>query len=147
MVNQDKVRLMTRAEWYRQREKRKALTINRYSKRAYVSMQVVKSMIICTVGMLVAVLIWGVFEGEQLLGINDLEVFADIAVRFAGFYAGALIVSAVMAWRTYTRIYTREHGSVKKYYNFLRKINYYNEKEKRKLAGPDRPIGKEGEQQ
>lgn len=147
MVNQDKVRLMTRAEWYRQREKRKALTINRYSKRAYVSMQVVKAMIICTVGMLVAVLIWIITEGEQLLGINDLEVFADIAMRFAGFYAGALIVSAVISWRTYTRIYTKARGSVKKYYNFLRKINYYNEKEKRKLTGPLRSIKKEGEQQ
>ena len=145
MVNQEKVRLMTQAESYRQREKRGALLVNRYNKGAYVSLQVVKSMIIATLGVVVLLLIWALFEGEDLLTVNDFQILIDLGIRFAWMYALILLITALVSWRTYTRIFVRSRSSVKKYYNILRKINFCNEKDKRRLTGRIPAVRKEGE--
>lgn len=145
MVNQEKVRLMAQAEWYRQREQRGALSVNRYSKRAYVSMQIVKSMIIATLGVLVVLLVWALHKGEQLLAVSDFSVLVDLGVHIAAIYGAILVMTVVVAWRTYSRKYTRSRSSVKKYYNILRKINYWNEKDKRRLTGQIPPVRKVGE--
>ena len=145
MVNQEKVRLMTQAECYRQREKRRALAVNRYSKGAYVSMQVVKSMIIATLGVVILLLVWALFEGEDLLTVNDFQIWIDLGIRFAWIYGLILVITALVSWRTYARIFIRSRSSVKKYYNILRKINYCNEKDKRRLTGQIPPVRKEGD--
>ena len=145
MVNQEKVRLMTRAEWYRQREERGALRVNRYNKGAYVSMQIVKSLIIATLGMLVTVLIWVFHEGERLLAFNDFEVIADIASGIAVMYGAVLVITALVAWKTYSRIFMKARISVKRYDTLLRKINSCNEREQRRLTGQLPPVRKEGE--
>lgn len=147
MVNQEKVRLMTRAEWYRQQEERGALRVNQYNKGAYVSMQIVKALIIATAGVAVAVLIWVFYEGENLLAFNDFEVILDIAVQIAVMYGAVLVITALVSWKTYTRIYTKARSSVKRYYTLLRRINSCNEKEKRRLTGQLPPVRKEGDQQ
>ena len=147
MVNQEKVRLMTRAEWYRQQEERGALRVNQYNKGAYVSMQIVKALIIATAGVAVAVLIWVFYEGENLLAFNDFEVSLDIAVQIAVMYGAVLVITALVSWKTYTRIYTKARSSVKRYYTLLRRINSCNEKEKRRLTGQLPPVRKEGDQQ
>ena len=144
MVNQEKVRLMARAESYRQREKRGALLVNRYNKGAYVSMQVVKSMIIATLGVFVLLLVWALYEGEDLLGVNDFQILIDLAIRFAWIYGLVLVITALVSWRTYARIFVRSRSSVKRYYNILRKINYCNEKDKRRLTGQIPPVRKDG---
>ncbi|MBQ8814157.1 MAG: hypothetical protein IJZ85_06670 [Lachnospiraceae bacterium] len=145
MVNQEKVRLMAQAEWYRQREKRGALLVNRYSKGAYVSMQIVKSMIIATLGVLVVLLVWALHTGEQLLAVSDFSVLIDLGMRIAVIYGAILVMAVVIAWRTYSRRYTRSRSSVKKYYNLLRRINYWNEKDKRRLTGQIPQVRREGE--
>ena len=147
MVNQEKVRLMVPAEWYRQREKRGALSVNRYSKGAYVSMQIVKSMIIATLGVLVVLLVWALHTGEQLLAVSDFSVLIDLGVQIAVIYGVILVITAVIAWRTYLRRYTKARSSVKKYYTLLRKINYWNDKDKRRLTGQIPPVRKEGDSQ
>ena len=147
MANQEKVRLMTRAEWYRQQEERGALRVNQYNNGAYVSMQIVKALIIATAGVAVAVLIWVFYEGENLLAFNDFEVILDIAVQIAVMYGAVLVITALVSWKTYTRIYTKARSSVKRYYTLLRRINSCNEKEKRRLTGQLPPVRKEGDQQ
>ena len=144
MVNQEKVRLMTRAEWYRQEEERGALRVNRYSKGAYVSMQIVKSLIVATVGMAVVVIMWAIYEGEKLLGVNDFSVLVDLAAQIGVMYGAVLVITALISWRTYSRIYTKARSSVKRYYTILRKINHCNEQERRRLTGQLPPLRKEG---
>lgn len=145
MVNQEKVRLMTRAECYRQREKRGALRINRYNKGAYVSQQVVKALIICTAGVVVGALMWIFYVSEELLGSNDLGLVGDVLKQIALLYGAALVTGALIAWRRYSHIFMKARGSVKRYYNMLRRVNHCNEKAKRGLTGELPSVRKEGE--
>lgn len=146
MINQEKVRLMTRAEWYRQQEERGALRVNQYNKSAYVSMQVVKALLIVTAAVLVAVLLWVCYEGESLVAFSDVDALLKIGSQMAVMYAAVLVITALVSWKTYSRIYTKARSSVKKYYTILRKINSCNENEKRRLTGQLPPVRKEGDQ-
>ena len=146
MINQEKVRLMTRAEWYRQQEERGALRVNQYNKSAYVSMQVVKALLIVTAAVLIAVVLWICYEGESLVAFNDVDALLKIGSQMAVMYAAVLVITALVSWKTYSRIYTKSRSSVKKYYTILRKINSCNEKEKRRLTGQLPPVRKEGDQ-
>lgn len=146
MINQEKVRLMARAEWYRQQEERGALRVNQYNKSAYVSMQVVKALLIVTAAVLVAVVLWVCYEGESLVAFNDVDALLKIGSQMAVMYAAVLVITALVSWKTYSRIYTKSRSSVKKYYTILRKINSCNEKEKRRLTGQLPPVRKEGNQ-
>lgn len=143
MVNQEKVRLMARAEWYRQRERRRALNVNRYSKGAYVSTQIVKSLIFCTVGAGVCVIMWAIYHADELLTIYDFNRLLAIGRQVLIMYAAALVIAAAVSWRSYLRKYTKARSSVKKYYTLLRKINHFNEKDRRRLTAPDQPVKKE----
>lgn len=145
MVNQGKVRHMARAEWYRQRERRRALTVNRYSKNAYVSLQVIKALIIATVGTVIGAALWILYRSEELLGSNDIGLVLDVVKQIAVVYGIVLVAAFVAARWRYSRIYTRSRASVKRYYNMLRTLHRYNEREKRRLTGELPPVRKEGE--
>lgn len=144
MVNQKKVRLMAKAEQYRQREKRGALWINRYSRGTYVLQHIVKSLIFCTVGMLIVVMMWAIYHSEWLLSIYDMDVIVVLGKRALTGYAAALVVTAVVSWRTYRHRYKQARSSVKRYYVMLRKLDDYYEKSRRRLTGK-LPLGKGGE--
>jgi hypothetical protein len=135
MVNQEKVRLMAQAESYRRREKRRALKINQYSKGTYVSLQVVKSLIFCTVGAAVLAIMGGIYHGENLLAEYDMSQLTVLLRNIAAMYAAALCIAGVISCRSYSRRYSKARSSAKRYYLILRKINHYNEKERRRLAG------------
>ncbi len=145
MVNQDKVRLITKVECYRQREKRGALWTNRFSRFAYVSQKVIKSWIFCTVGTLLAVALWTVYHSEWLLSIYDMDELVGLAKEILTIYVIVALIMGVISWRTYTRNYKRARGSVKRYYVMLRKLHDYYEKTKKKPAAQSETGRKEGE--
>lgn len=147
MVNQDKVRLITKVECYRQREKRGALWTNRFSRWAYVSQKVVKSWIFCTVGTLVAVLLWAVYNSEWLLVIYEVDELVRLATKILAIYGITVLITGVISWRTYVRTYKRARSSVKTYYVRLRKLHDYYEKTRKKLEGQKDPTGEEVTQQ
>lgn len=145
MVNQDKVRLITKVECYRQREKRGALWTNRFSRFAYVSQKVIKSWIFCTIGTLLVVGMWAVYHSEWLLSIYDIDELSGLAVKALMIYVIAVLVTGIIAWGTYTRKYKRARSSVKRYYVMLRKLHDYYEKTKKKPAAESASDRGEGE--
>ena len=146
MVNQDKIRLITKVECYRQCEKRDALWTNRYSRLAYVSQKVVKSWIFCTIGTVLLVFLWAVCNAEWLLAIYDIDKLSEVALRILMVYVGALIVTGAISWRTYRRRYKQARTSVKKYYVMLRKLyDYYQKTGKTSVKDKDLE-GRDGEQ-
>lgn len=146
MVNQDKVRLITKVECYRQREKRGALWTNRYSRWAYVSQKMVKSWILCTVATLIVAVLWAIYNSDWLLSIYDMDELASLGVQILSIYLVAAVVMVGIAGWTYTRRYKKARSSVKKYYMRLRRLNDYYEKSRKKLTGQTGPVGKGGEQ-
>ena len=146
MVNQDKVRLITKVECYRQREKRDALWTNRYSRFAYVSQKVIKSWIFCTVGTLLLVVLWAVYNSEWLLSIYDMDELSEVARRVLMVYVSAMLITGAISWRTYRRRYKQARTSVKRYYVMLRKLYDYYQKTEKKSMRDGTSGRKEGEQ-
>lgn len=146
MVNQDKVRLITKVECYRQCEKRDALWTNRYSRFAYVSQKVIKSWIFCTIGTLLMVVLWAVCNSEWLLSIYDMDELTEVAWRVLIVYVSAMLITGAISWRTYRRRYKQARISVKKYYVMLRKLYDYYQKTGKHLVRDDASDRKEGEQ-
>ena len=146
MVNQDKVRLITKVECYRQCEKRGALWTNRYSRFAYVSQKIIKSWIFCTVGTLLLVVLWAVCNSQWLLSIYNMDELSEVAKKVLMVYLGAILMTGVISWRTYRRRYKQARISVKKYYVMLRKLYDYYQKTGKTSEGDGASDRKVGEQ-
>ena len=136
---------MTRAEMYRQKEKREALWINRYSRGTYVIWHMVKSFVFCTLGTLCVVAIWAMYRSEWLLSIYDMDIFVILGKRILMGYVAALAVVEGISWLTYRRRHRRARASVKDYYVMLRKLDSYYEKSRQRLT-ETLPLRKEGGQ-
>ena len=129
MLNEERIRLMTRLACYEANEGKKNVAIGNYFRGDYIGLQVIKSIISATVAY---ILMFGVFI------LYDFEVFmADIyKMDLLGFaksviiyYLIFIIAYAVISYGVYTYRYTRAKKSLKSYYNNLKKLAYLYDRE------------------
>lgn len=75
MVNEEKVRLMTRAASYEAGAGRKALKVNRYFRGDYLSLQLIRAWIAYTVAFALCLALWVIYKAEYLMDhINQLNI-------------------------------------------------------------------------
>ena len=124
MLNEERVRLMTRMACYEAKEGRKNVAIGNYFRGDYIGLQVIKSVISATIAY---ILIFAMFI------LYDFEVFmADIykmAKSVIIYYLIFTVGYAVISYGVYTYRYTRARKSLKTYYNNLKKLSYLYERE------------------
>ena len=129
MLNEERIRLMTKLACYEADEGKKNVAIGNYFRGDYIGLQVIKSVISATIAY---ILIFAVFI------LYDFEVFmADIyKMDLFGFAKSVIIyylifttVYAVISYGVYTYRYPRARKSVKTYYIILKKLDYVYDRE------------------
>ncbi len=131
MLNQQKIRCMTKAAAFEDREDRGYFKMNRYFRVDYIIFGMIKSAVAVTVGAALVVLVWGLIHAEELLTGTALEDFFDIGRTIGTYYAIALIVSVVIAFIVYLVRYQRMRKSMKQYLGLLKTIQKMNEQEEK----------------
>ena len=132
MLNEERIKLMTKMAAYEADEGKKNVAIGNYFRGDYIGLQVIKSIIIATIAF---VIVFGLFV------FYDFEVFmSDIyKMDLLGFgrtvitaYLIFVAVYALISYMIYTYRYAKARKSLKMYYNNLKKLAYLYDKEGRR---------------
>ena len=132
MLNEERIKLMTKMAAYEADEGKKNVAIGNYFRGDYIGLQVIKSIISATIAF---VIVFGLFV------FYDFEVFmSDIyKVWLLGFcrtvitaYLIFVAVYAMISYMIYTYRYAKARKSLKMYYNNLKKLAYLYDKEGRR---------------
>lgn len=132
MLNEERIKLMTKMAAYEADEGKKNVAIGSYFRGDYIGLQVIKSIISATIAF---VIVFGLFV------FYDFEVFmSDIyKMDLLGFgrtvitaYLIFVAVYALISYMIYTYRYAKARKSLKMYYNNLKKLAYLYDKEGRR---------------
>ena len=118
MINPKKVRLMTKLAVYEEGPGKKDLRINGYSKRTYVNIKQLESVIAITAAYILAMVLY------------CFGIYTDIMSRGLSFPYQKYIVHIVCIRRYYTRVYEKMRVDIKQYEHNLYRLGRYIQKEK-----------------
>ncbi len=132
MLNEERIKLMTKMAAYEADEGKKNVAIGNYFRGDYIGLQVIKSIISATIAF---VIVFGLFV------FYDFEVFMsdiykmdllDFGRTVITAYLIFVAVYALISYMIYTYRYAKARKSLKMYYNNLKKLAYLYDKEGRR---------------
>lgn len=123
MLNEERVILMTKMASYEEGEGKKSMSLGRYFRGDYISIQLLRAFFCGTIAYLLGFGLYVLYDFETLIADiykMDLFVFAqNIIIWYAVFVVGYCIITyAICAYR-----YARAKKSLKLYYHNLKKLD------------------------
>ena len=124
MIDPKKVRLMTKLAVYEEGPGKKDLKINCYSKRTYVNIKQLESIIAVTVAYLLGL-------GLYCFGIYTDIISLGLKFPYQKYILIIIIIDFVCTRRYYTKVYDKMREDIKQYdYNLYRLARYIQKEEK-----------------
>ena len=119
MLNQKKIRVMTRLAAIEQKEEKNALRLTKYFRMDYVRFELLKTMIAVTAGYAVIVIMAMIYHAEEWMQ-NFMKInYQEIAWKIGTGYVGILLVYAIFSIIGYWIKYNAESKKVKRYLQLL----------------------------
>ena len=133
MLNENKVKMMTKMAIYEKNEGKKMLRTAKYYKGDYVSLAVLKSTIATTFAFIIVALMVVLCNTESIIRqINSMD-YAALGKKIIVYYVLALIVYAVISGIYSAYQYDKTRSGIKKYIMRLNKLErFYNLQRKKK---------------
>ncbi len=133
MVNEEKVRLMTRLAMYEQSTGREDLEKGKYFKSDYVKYNCLKTLVSTTILFVIVVAAYIYYNmGELVTQLVEIDLFS-VAYKILLAYALVCIFFMVVAWFLYSYRYKKAKPHIIKYNQNLKKlIAFYENEEKTK---------------
>ena len=122
MLNEERIRLMTRMAAYEEHEGKKDIAISGYFRGDYISFQLLKSAIYATVGFALAVAMYVLYNIETFLEdfykMDIVEFLKEIVSK----YCLVLAIYLVISYFVYSYRYHKAKRHVKQYNQLLRAL-------------------------
>lgn len=135
MLNEEKVKLMTRLAMYEQKEGRRALPLSRYYRSDYIGLALIKNLFLISVGYVLLIGCLAVYFLEYLMAnihrMDLLSLFRSVGIG----YIATLAVYTVITYMVHTYRYFRAKKSVRDYYRDLTALEKIYIREEKKTAG------------
>lgn len=133
MLNENKIKMMTKMAIYEKNQGRQMLKNARYYKGDYIALSVLKSTIATTFAYIIVFLMYILCDVEKLVtDINSLD-YAAMGKKMALYYVIMLVVFAVISGAVSAYKYDRSRSGMKKYFSRLNKLErFYNGQKNRK---------------
>lgn len=129
MLNEERIRLMTRMAAFEELDGKKDISISGYFRGDYISFQVLKSAIYATFCFVVAVVMYVLYDLETfMIDFYKMDIVAfcqDLLTRYAAVMAVYLIIS----YFVYSYRYNRAKRRIKNYNMQLRELYEMYERE------------------
>ena len=129
MLNEERIRLMTKMACYEAEEGRKNVAIGNYFRGDYIGLQVIKSIISATIAYVLLFAMFILYDFEVFMADIYKMDLLDFAKSVIIYYLIFTVGYAVISYGVYTYRYTRARKSLKTYYNNLKKLSYLYERE------------------
>ena len=128
MLNEGKVKHMTKAAAYENGPEKKNIEISDYFRGDYLGLQLVKSGIAYTIAFLIMLVMWAMGRMEELmLMISRPEYFENLIKMLVILYISGLVVYEIAVYVYYSARFRQAKQSVKEYHTHLKNIHKYYE--------------------
>lgn len=122
MLNNRKIRLMTKLAAYEKEEGKEDIRLSKYYKTDYVRLQVLKSITATTFGYLLLLLMIFLYKSEYLIenavGLN----YRSIGMTILGYFIVVQTISIIGTLIGYSIKYDRSRKKLSKYFNLLKRL-------------------------
>lgn len=133
MINEEKVKLMTKLAIYESQKGKKQLNISKYYKRDYVRYNMFKTVVAATVSFIMLLAIYVLVNAEDLLmSLNELD-FMKEATKLGILYVVFILIYMIVARLIYARRYEQVKPDVIIYNHNLKKLKEMYDKEEKEL--------------
>ena len=122
MLNENKIKMMTKMAIYEKNEGRQMIKNSRYFKGDYIGAHMLRSFVSYTFSCLLIFLLWFLYSIEDILDTLDLEALADTAKHMGVYYLLGLILYLFITYRVYSVRYDTAGKSMKVYQAKLRRL-------------------------
>lgn len=131
MIDPKKVRLMTKLAVYEEGPGKKDLKINGYSKRTYVNIKQLESMIAVTVAYLLGLVLYcfGIYTDIISQGLKF--PYKKYFIHALFLYLIIMLIDFICTKRYYTKIYEKMRKDIKQYDRNLYRLEKYIQKEEK----------------
>lgn len=131
MLNNRKIRLMTKLAIYEKEDGKEDIRLGKYYRVDYVRYQLLKTIVAVTCGYLILVLMTILYYMEYLIAEAVKLDYAAIGRTMLGVYLVLLLAFSGIAVLGYTIKYNRSRKKLAKYYRMLKRLRtiYSDEKE------------------
>ncbi|MBQ9768220.1 MAG: hypothetical protein IJW37_08975 [Lachnospiraceae bacterium] len=145
MLNNRKVRLMTRLAVYEQSEGKEDVRLSKYFRSDYVRLQTLKTVVAVTVGYLLVLLVLAVYHSEYLIENAVTLDYRGMIVQYVGIYVAIVAVYVALGTIGYMVKYRASRKKLAKYFRMLRRLrSLYREEDGETVAGEEENIEYDG---
>ena len=139
MLNNRKVRLMTKLAIYEKEDGKEDIRLGKYYRVDYVRYQMLKTLVAVTFGYLILVLLTIIYNAEYLIAEAVKMDYAAIGRTMLGIYLVLVLVFVGIAGIGYTVKYNRSRKKLGKYYQMLKRLRtiYREEKDPAMMLGEE----------
>ncbi len=125
MVNESKVKMMTKMAVYEKREGKEDIAVCRFFKSDYVGLGIIKTAVAVTVSSLLIGFIYVICNIDSYLkNVANLN-YKELVWSFGGYYLAALIVFAIISFFFYSYRYDEAARNIKAYTKRLKILDKY----------------------
>ena len=129
MINESRIKLMTRLAAYESGEGKKSMAIGTYFKGDYIAKEVMKSVVFATIVYCIVIAAYVVYDFEKFMkDIYDMDLLLlgkTLLIRYLVFTGGYALITHIV----YLIRYKKARHSLRIYYNNLRRLNAMYKKE------------------
>lgn len=135
MINEEKVKIMTRLAMYEKSEGKKHLPVSKYYRSDYIGLALIKNFFLVTVGYALVLAGVGAYFSEYLMeNIHKMNLIS-LGLSIILGYVVTLVAFSVFTYIQYSVKYYLAKKSVKSYYGELTKLAKIYNREEKKTAG------------
>lgn len=128
MINEEKVKHMTKAAAYENGPEKKNIGISSYFRGDYLGLQLLKSGIAYTLAFLILGVMWAMGRIEELMLMISRPEYLEGLLKGAAFlYLAGMAVYEIAVYTYYTQKYHHAKQSVKGFHDHLKKIHRFYE--------------------
>ncbi len=132
MLNNKKIRIMTKLALYEQKEGKEDIKMSKYYKTDYVRLQVLKTVVSVTMGYILILLMIGMYRAEYIISKLVTFDFVRIGQYVLGLYIMIMAVFVTGSIIGYSLKYDYSRKNLSKYYKSLKKLSSFYREEKAK---------------
>lgn len=122
MLNNDKIRLMTRLALYESKTGKEDIRLSKYYKTDYVRYQVIKSVIAATIGYALILVLIILYKSEYLIKNAVKLDYKTIGLYVLGFYIIIVAIYGLSSIVIYSRKYDISRKKLGRYYKLLKRL-------------------------
>lgn len=129
MLNEDRIKLMTKMAAYETREGKKEIPISKYYRIDYITFHMLKTAVSTTIAFCLIVAMWVFYKAEFFLkNIHKMDLF-ELGKSIFKYYAIVMVLFLIIAYFVYMIKYSNAKRGVKRYYGQLKRLSMLYDKE------------------